>query len=149
MGTYRVVAAVHVQVRGRRDTADKPENGVQDVEHQRDDGMEGQGLLDARRQEVEEGEHAEDGAEKIVVDHGAAAAGRDEVAGERHDQDRPEELRAECQRLFGFSRGAVATYGQTAHGGVDDVGCTHCDGVAVRSGALLKDSSWSCSQACR
>ena len=87
---------MHVQVGGSRDTTDEPEDGVEDVQHQRDDGVHGPGLLNAGGQEEEQAEHAEDGAEEVVVDHGAAAARRDEVAGQCHDEDRPDKLRMHC-----------------------------------------------------
>jgi len=107
-----VAAAVHVQVGGSRDTTDEPEDGVEDVQHQRDDGVHGPGLLNAGGQEEEQAEHAEDGAEEVVVDHGAAAARRDEVAGQCHDEDRPDK-------------------GETAHGNVDDACGAHFDGVEL------------------
>jgi len=108
----RVAAAVHVQVSGSRDTADEPKDGVEDVEHEREDGVHGPSLLNAGGEQEEQAEHAEDGAEEVVVDHGAAAARRDEVAGQCHDEERPDK-------------------GKTAHGNVDDACGAHFDGIEL------------------
>lgn len=108
-GTYGIAAAADVQVGGRRDTTDEPEDGVEDVQHERDDGVHRPGLLDAGGEEEEQAEHAEDGAEEVVVDHGAAAARGDEVAGQCHDEERPDELYARVLLVRGhFIRRTVA-----------------------------------------
>jgi len=92
--TYPVAAAVRAQVRGRGDAAAEPEDDIQDVEDQGDDGVEGDGVVERGRDKVEEGEHAEDGDEEVVVDDAVVTVVPlvDHVAGEGHDEEGPEEL---------------------------------------------------------
>lgn len=61
--TYIVVTAVHAQLRSCRNSAAEPEKRVQDIQNEREHGVDLQAILDARRNEVEEREHREDGAE--------------------------------------------------------------------------------------
>jgi hypothetical protein len=51
-------------------------------------------LFECDEDEVEEGEHGEDGDEHVVVDDGrvAAGGGGNDVADKSHDEESPEEL---------------------------------------------------------
>ena len=77
---YRSAAAVHIKIGRRRHATDEPEHGQERVEHERDDGVEGERLFEAGWDEVEKAEHREHAAKEIVGDHGAVAAGGDIVA---------------------------------------------------------------------
>ena len=103
---YRSAAAVHIKIGRRRHATDEPEHGQERVEHERDDGVEGERLFQAGWEEVQQAEEGEDAAEEIVRDHGAVAARRDVVAGERNDEDGPEELHdlsaTVCDQWVGF-----------------------------------------------
>lgn len=107
-GTYLVAAAVHVQIGGGRDTGDQSEESAEDVEDEREDGVDREGVLDRDEGEVEEGQHAEDGDEHVIVDDRGPAGHGEHVTDEGHADEDEEELRAvivrdccECR----FSRG--------------------------------------------
>lgn len=70
--TYAVAAAVNAKICSRGDGSAEPEESVEEVEADGDHGYvvaveEGDG------EEVEEGQHAEDCDEDVVVDHGAVS----------------------------------------------------------------------------
>lgn len=66
--TYAVAAAVHAEVGGSRNTGDESEESAERVQDQREDGVDGEGLLHGDEGEVEEREHAEYSHEHVVVD---------------------------------------------------------------------------------
>jgi hypothetical protein len=66
--TYRIVAAVHTQIRGSRNGSAEPEQHVEDVKRDVDDGH-AEAVEEGRRDEVQQRQHAEDGDEDVVVDH--------------------------------------------------------------------------------
>ncbi len=92
--THPVAAAVRAESGRCRDGAAEPEEGVDGVEDEGEEGVEGEGLFEGGGDEVEEGEEAEDGDEEVVVDDAAVAVAPvvDHVADEGHDEDSPEEL---------------------------------------------------------
>jgi hypothetical protein len=65
--TYAVAAAVDVEVGSSCDTGDESEESAEDVNNQREDGVDGHGLLHGNEGEVEEREHAEHSHEHVVV----------------------------------------------------------------------------------
>jgi hypothetical protein len=77
-------------------TGAEEEQGVQRVQRDHDDRVEGERLLQGGGYEVEEREHGEDAHEHVVVDDARVAGEgrRDDVADECHDEQRPEELKA-------------------------------------------------------
>lgn len=83
---------MHVQICRSRNATNEEEQDVEAVEDERQDRVDHDGVLDARGEEVCEREHGEDAAEEVETDHGAVAAGREVVAGERDDEEGPEEL---------------------------------------------------------
>ena len=92
--TYGVVAAVHIKLGSEGDGTAEPEEGVEDVEAERDHGVAGHGLFECDSAQVEEREHGEDGNEHGVVnDARAAAVVGDHVADKGHEEESPEELR--------------------------------------------------------
>lgn len=94
-GVTNVIAArVHAQLGSERDRAAEPEQRVQRIEHQGDDPAQLNGANEDGGDEVEQGEHGEDGAEHGVVDDGGVAASGvgDHVADEGEDEEGPEEL---------------------------------------------------------
>lgn len=56
--------------------------------------MDDERLLDRDESEVEEGEHAEDSDEHVVVDDRGTALDREHVTDESHAEEDPEELEA-------------------------------------------------------
>lgn len=105
--THVVSAAAHAQLGAHGHCAAEPEDGQEDVEGQRDDGVDSEGLLDGGGDQVDEADHGEDGAEHGVVDNGGGAAVLhvDHVADERHYEQSPEELRGAQGQLEGFGEG--------------------------------------------
>lgn len=104
-GTYLVTAAAHAQVGGGRDTGDQSEEGAEDVEDEREDGVDREGVLDRDEGEVEEGQHAEDGHEHVVVDDRWPAGHGEHVTDEGHADEDEEELREVIVSDCRFSRG--------------------------------------------
>lgn len=86
-----VAAAVGVEVGSQGDTAAEEEDGVENIEGDHDDGVNGEGFLDGGRDEVEEREEGEDGDEDLVVNHGRVAGGGlcNHVADEGEDEESP------------------------------------------------------------
>lgn len=66
--TYTVAAAVDANFGSEGDGNGEPEDGKERVDTEQDEGVAGDALLDGCRDEVEEGQHADDGAEHGVVD---------------------------------------------------------------------------------
>lgn len=83
-----------VQVRGSCNSGDEGEQGAENVEDQREDGVDGERLLDRYKSEVDKGEHAESGDEHVVVDDRGTAGDGEHVADESHAEEDPEELEA-------------------------------------------------------
>lgn len=102
-----VAAAVRTESSGESDGRAEPEEDNDGVKSEWDRGHDGPLLLDGRRDQENEREHGDDGAEHGVVDDGRVGAHGDHVTDESHDDERAEELEA--------------TKGQ-----VNDV--CHCDG---------------------
>lgn len=96
-----IAAAVHTQLRRQRHGAAEPEQNVQDVEGERDEGQEAQGLPEGGGNEEDEREHGEDGNEHLVINHRRRAMDRfvDHVAHDGHDEEGPEELEASHEEL--------------------------------------------------
>lgn len=90
--THPVSTTMHMQIRGRRDSGNEPEQNIRGIKTE-DEGGEAE-ILDAGGDEEEEGEHGEDDDEHVVVDDGGGAGvrQRDDVADHAHYQDCPEEL---------------------------------------------------------
>lgn len=89
-----VTAGVDSQVRSSGDGTAEEEEGVEEVEDDHDQRVEGELFLEGCRYEVDQAEHPKDAHEHIVVDDRGVAAGRvgDHVANEGHDEESPEEL---------------------------------------------------------
>ena len=66
---YMVVAAVHVEVGGKRDTADEEEEGIECIRCKHEEWRNGKGLADCSGNEVEERQHSEDGNKHDIVDN--------------------------------------------------------------------------------
>ena len=90
--TYAVAAAVHAEVGSSCDTSNEGEESAKSIKDQREDGVDGHGLLHGDEGEVEEREHAEYSNEHVVVDDRGAAGDGKHVADERHTEEDPEEL---------------------------------------------------------
>lgn len=105
-----VAAAVDMEVGRRRNTSNQGEDGVEDVEDKWEHRVDGEAVLDGRRDEVEEREHGEDGHEHVVVDDRRPAGDGDHVADEGHAEEDPEELCAGVSVTFSliFAGGARA-----------------------------------------
>ena len=85
---------MHAQLRRQGDRTAEPEEGIQHVERDGKDGVDGERVADRGGDQVEEREHGEDGAKHDVVDDGGVAGVGvgDHVAGEGHDEESHEEL---------------------------------------------------------
>jgi hypothetical protein len=59
---------VHLEVCSGCDTGNEGEESAESVQDQRENGVDGEGLLHGDKGEVEECEHAEYGDEHVVVD---------------------------------------------------------------------------------
>lgn len=92
--THAVAAAMHAQLGRQRDRTAEPEDGVEHVERDGEDGVDGEGVADPGGDQVEEREHGEDGAEHDVVDDGGVAGVGvgNHIAGEGHNEEGHEEL---------------------------------------------------------
>lgn len=90
--TYIVTAAAHAQVGGSRNTSNQGEESAKRVQNQREDGVDCKGFLHRDEGQVEEGEHAEDGDEHVIVDDRGAAGDGEHVTDQRHTEEDPEEL---------------------------------------------------------
>ena len=66
--TYAVAAAVHAEVGSSCNTSNEGEESAEDVDDQRENGVDGHGLLHGDEGKVEEREHAEYSHEHVVVD---------------------------------------------------------------------------------
>ncbi len=88
------MAAVNFKVAGERDAPDEEEEGVEGIRGEHEEGRYGEGLADCSRNQVEEGQHSEDGNEHDIVDDGGIAASGvgDHVADQGHYEEGPEEL---------------------------------------------------------
>lgn len=86
---YLVVAAVHVQIRGRRNGGDESEERAEDVQDQGEDGVDSQGVLNRGGDQVEEREHREDRDEHVVVDDRRSALDCDHVTDQSHTEQNP------------------------------------------------------------
>ena len=94
--TYAVAAAVHVKVGSSCDTSNEGEESAENVESQREDRVDGHGLLHGDEGEVEEREHAEYSHEHVVVDDRGPARDGKHVSDECHTDEDEEELRGGC-----------------------------------------------------
>jgi hypothetical protein len=90
--TYAVAAAANAKVCGSRNTGDEGEESAERVEDQREDGVDDKRLLHRDESKVEEGQHAEDCDEHVVVDDRGTALDCEHVADESHAEEDPEEL---------------------------------------------------------
>lgn len=139
--TYLIAAAVNAQVGCQRHRTAEPEDGVQDVEDEGKPGGDGEVLPYRGGQEVEEGEHAEDGAEEAVVDDGRAAGFGDHVADNGHDEEGPEELGGEVRRWASLDvrrqEGRCGAYLEPSHGDVEWLCKRHGGDVVVLAMALV------------
>ena len=94
--TYAVAAAVDAEVCGSGDTSNEGEQSAENVDNQREDGVDGHGLLHGDKGEVEEREHAEYSHEHVVVDDRGPARDGKHVSDECHTDEDEEELRGGC-----------------------------------------------------
>jgi hypothetical protein len=85
---------MHAQLRRQCHRTAEPKQSVERIKRQWYDTVDREGFHEGRGDEVEEGEHGEDGAEHAVVDDGwvASCGVRNNVAHECHDEEGPEEL---------------------------------------------------------
>lgn len=90
------------KVGSQSNTTAEEEDGVEDVEDDHNQRVDGNGFDKGCGNEIEQGQHAEDGNEHLIVNHGRVAVGslRNNVADECHDEESPEELRGgeQCVR---------------------------------------------------
>lgn len=105
---HLVAAAVYTKFGGHCNGAAKEEQSIDRVQSQRDGAMTHEALVESDCYQVDEGEHAEDRDEHVVVDDGwiAGISIVDDVADEGHDEKSPKELR-DCQRLFSRPYGCL------------------------------------------
>jgi len=89
-----VAAAMNMQSCGHSNAAAKEEDGIEDIEDQRNQWVECERVLDGRRDEVEQRKHRKGRDEHAVIDDVGIAGicGRDHVADEGHDEKGPDEL---------------------------------------------------------
>src|SRR5690348_16407929 len=101
--TYSVVAGVSTKLSGHGDSCAEEEDGIEQVENGGKDEMADPGVVPCGRDQVEEGQHAEDCNKHVVVDQGriAGKGGGDDVANQGHDEESKEELAA-CETLEGI-----------------------------------------------
>jgi hypothetical protein len=85
---------MHTQLRGQCHRTTEPKQCIERIERQWYDTADCEGANKGRWDEVEEGEHGEDGAEHAVVDDGwvAFCGVRYDIAHKRHNEEGPEEL---------------------------------------------------------
>lgn len=105
-----VSAAVHTKLSGKRNRTAEPEDVVQQVQSEWQEWEDAPLLLERGRDEEEQGDHGEGGAEHGVVVDGGVGAHGDGVTDQGHDEERHEEL-------------------ETPEGERGDLG--HCDGGEV------------------
>lgn len=89
--THVVTAAVHSELRCERNAADQEQQGVETVDDDHEQRVDGEGLVEGGREQIDEREHGEDGEEHAVVDDRwvAGECVMDHVAGQGHDEERP------------------------------------------------------------
>lgn len=89
---------MHSHVGGQSDTADEEEKGVESVQGEHGQ-WDGHAFDDGRSNEVEQGQHGEDGDKHDVVDDGVVAGESlgDHVAGQGQDEEGQEELSTESE----------------------------------------------------
>lgn len=83
---------MHAKVGCGGNTSDESEKSAQSVEDQKEDWVNGEALLDRDKGKVEEGEHAENSDEHVIVDDRRSASDRKHVSNECHTEEDPEEL---------------------------------------------------------
>jgi len=83
-----VAAAVHAEVRRKRNSAAEEEDGVEYVDEEHDHRVESEVFLDGGREQVEERKHREGRDEHGVVDDGwiSSVGFGNHVTDKRHDQ---------------------------------------------------------------
>ena len=88
-----VPTAVHTQVRRKGNAANQEKYSIQCIQSKDNNGDE-ERLHDCGTDQIEEGEHSEDGNEHGVVDDRGIATDRfmDHISHECHDEESPEEL---------------------------------------------------------
>ena len=91
--TYAVAAAVHAKVGSSCDTGNEGEESAKGIDNQREDWVNGHGLLHGDEGEIEEREHAEYSHEHVVVDDRGPAGDGKHVSDECHTDEDEEELR--------------------------------------------------------
>lgn len=91
---YLVSTRMHIQRCSERCPTRKPKQHVQRIRRKHEEWRYGEGFVYGTSDEVEEGEHGEDGDEDYVVYYGRVAGFgfRDHVACERHYEEGEEEL---------------------------------------------------------
>ena len=122
---------MRAELGSRGDSTAEPEEQVEDVEDEWQERVEGELVAHRGWDEVEEGEHAEDGDEEVVIDDAVVAAVPlvDHVARERHDEEGPEELSNVSEvRSDGLAVCDGDAYCEGAHDQGDEVLALHCDG---------------------
>lgn len=104
--SYVVAAAMHVQFGGQCDGTAEEEQGVEEVEDCRKEGVAWGALGPCGEEEVEEGQHAEDCDKHGVVDDGGVAVKGvgDNVAHEGHYEESPKELQPRSSVIGSGSR---------------------------------------------
>ena len=90
---------MHTQFSRHGNGSAEPEDDVQEIDDERQEGVDGEALSECGGDKVEEREHAEDRDEHAVIDNRwvATISVRDHVSDQGHDEERPEEL-VRCQR---------------------------------------------------
>ena len=99
---------MHAKSGGHDDACDQEQESVDDVKCEHDDWVDGPGLLDAGRDEVEQREHRKDGHKDGEIDGGRVACESlgDHVTGEGQDEQRPQELKCAGSAVL-HSRSAI------------------------------------------
>ena len=91
---YLVATAMHIQVRRKRNTAAKEEDGIQSVGEDHEDRRYGKPLIYSCDYQVDERQHCKYGDEHAVIYYGriAGVGFGNHVADKSHDEERAEEL---------------------------------------------------------
>lgn len=84
---------MHAKVGSSCDTSNEGEESAENVDNQREDGVDCHGLLNGDEGEVEEREHAEYSHEHVVVDDRGTAGDGKHVSDECHTDEDEEELK--------------------------------------------------------
>ena len=127
---YLVAAAMHAKFGSHDNACNEEQESVDDVEGEHNDRVDGQGFLDAGRDEVEQREHRKDGHEDGEIDSGRVTGESlgDHVTREGQDEQRPQELKCPGSTVLDSRSGTSrAERGYLEHSQAELHHCGHSD----------------------